>query len=688
MPSKNSNTVITKNRTNVATKTQVNTTNVKKVPKEIALKSSTSTAVNSNVFKKPVTQIGTNKNVNKSITATHINTNRNQSKSVTATRTKPVPLKATVPISKSNVMNKIHNVTILSPPPIRKNDDFVDHVTPDDSLELGRERTRTRTLEPHEVVVLNKQHLKQNINPEPSSSREMSLDSVEQNSIQYQKVKDPITFEINFEKPKIKSEKQILVNNEPEDEYEDDFESYESDFESGSSSQNSSELDTPTPSQTPTQISDTEGNISDDPDEIPQSSRALITTDISRDEHKFDSGTYDLQNGLAREKRENPMNSIEEDSGIDNIRSKTSSLYSTPPPIEPPAVELSKKLTAFDIRGQDLMKKIFLDTMNFHLLELKPMTYEFYMKIYGNMDSIQNSTQTNEDVIEQEVQTDDYYSQSIWTQYPPRFSSINAEHLYSKQFYEEKNGVGIGDKTDEKSNNDGLIYFKNIRSKSIINVKSSNLLDYDQLNIKLKRFSLTIFEILDQKRTRNKHLHKSHLKISNGYNPVQIKENIITYNIYTNLQVPHLFVTIHDSESPEFSQIASVWSVSDSSKPLHILSTWSRISCIEIHPALTNIVIAGLCDGSVAAWDLRENSYWHSYDSQDEISRVPSQIVVPEFMLNCDKIEDFGRVAAIKGVVLQKNYGLLKQYNPIQVRLSFISFVIIEYCCFDTLTKI
>lgn len=650
MISKNSNTVATKNRaaaiktlenqTNVNT-TKVNTSNVKRSTFNNGVK----VAEHSNVVKK--------KPVSSAIKTTSEGAFK---------RSKPVPLKATVPISKSNVMNKVHNVTVSSPP-VKKKDVFGDRINHEES---NRERTKTRTLEPHEVVILRNIQDATRSNPEPASSREMSLDSMEQSIVVVEKVKNPVSFEINFGSPKIKSEKR-KSESELDDDYEDDFESYESDFESGSSSKHSSDLST-----SPTLSEDDE--LCDNSHlELPNSPHQN-TVDIVRDESKLDSGNYDLHGGLViKDKRENPMNSIEEDSGIDNFRSKASSLHSSPPPPAIAVYELpiaSRMLTQFDKRGQDLMKKIHLDTINFQLFELKPMTYEYYMKIYGNIHSIQNSTQTNEDVLSQDTQTDDYHIKSTWTQFPPRFSNLNADYIYSKHYYEEKRGVGDGDDINDFNTNRNTESFLmyNKLSKSVFTVKSLPTIDHDRLNMLLQRSSLIIFEIIDRKRSKTKQLQKTNLKLSYGYNVLQVSGKIPTYGVYTNHMIPYTFVTVHESMLKDYTHVASVWTVSDQSRPIQNLSSWSRISCIEIHPMLLNVVFAGLNDGSLAAWDLKENAYWHSQTYDENSVRVPSQIVIPSFLIENSKIEDFGRVVAVKSVALQKSLDILKHYNPIQVR--------------------
>lgn len=140
----------------------------------------------------------------------------------------PLP---TTHISEKNVMNTIHNVTIASPPSKRKEYD-VPVEDEEVMVTVQRQRTKTRTLEPDEILVLNKKQTTP------------SADEISKSIVSTAFVKDPIAFEINFEEsakkvPVINAANKTDVTStvkDVSDEYEDDFDSYESDFESVSSS--------------------------------------------------------------------------------------------------------------------------------------------------------------------------------------------------------------------------------------------------------------------------------------------------------------------------------------------------------------------------------------------------------------------------------------------------------------------
>lgn len=188
-------------------------------------------------------------------------------------------VQATKPVAEKNVMNTIHNVTVASPPSMRK-----EIIAPQATVEaLPRERTRTRTLEPNEVLILKQSKF----DPKITVPLDNSSVKNEQKTII---IHEPIAFEISFDKPST-SQKIDSNNKETEDisegDYEDDFDSYESDFETESSSSSQS--------TSMSSNSATSSSNSDTPTKGQQVSSATKKLDEERD---FDSGTFELR-GVA-----------------------------------------------------------------------------------------------------------------------------------------------------------------------------------------------------------------------------------------------------------------------------------------------------------------------------------------------------------------------------------------------------
>ena len=70
-------------------------------------------------------------------------------------------------------------------------------------------------------------------------------------------------------------------------------------------------------------------------------------------------------------------------------------------------------------RGDDLLGMIRLDVVAFDLMELPPVRYEAFMKTFGATNTMQAISQTGEDNLQEEVQTDPVETAEMWTQKPP-----------------------------------------------------------------------------------------------------------------------------------------------------------------------------------------------------------------------------------------------------------------------------
>lgn len=497
-------------------------------------------------------------------------------------RTVPIRAKPVVPtpkISKNNVMNKIHNVTVSSPPQQRK-----------EEPNLNRNRTLTRTLEPHEILILNKPadtHFGQSVDKD---SIESEISVIKPIPI----VKDPVAFEIKFEDKKSNKEEPVA-----DDEYESDFESYESDFETGSSAPEEEDEE-----HTPSSDSESEST----------ESSPELTPPLNKDEErKLDSGNYELR--IQREKQQ--MDSIDEgeinsdnrnDSGLgysallkNGSCLEPNSKINTDTDVEESLRE-DKQIILKNTRGYQLMKKITLDIMSFSIFELKPIPYDVYMKMYGNSNSSQNSTQTNDDLMNQDTQTDVLSTNTIWTQFPPSFTQMGLSESMGQLYQQERIGVGDGDfiESSELTN-----FEKSLRDlkKSELRTSSHNLnIDFERMNLFLQKSSVTISNILDKKfKIRN--LHKTEIPISQGYFSLNTKQSFLNQTkitkIYSNQNIPNLVLTVHEENSKDFDSLICVWNITDPKSPFKILSCWSSISCIEIHSDHPDVIIAGMIDGLV-----------------------------------------------------------------------------------------
>ncbi|KAJ3051789.1 hypothetical protein HK097_007193 [Rhizophlyctis rosea] len=76
-------------------------------------------------------------------------------------------------------------------------------------------------------------------------------------------------------------------------------------------------------------------------------------------------------------------------------------------------------------RAKDLQNLIELDVAMYDILELPPLNeYELYIRNYGTSNTVQASTQSNEDLLDRDIQTDDWLVEDKWSQAP---SDMTAE---------------------------------------------------------------------------------------------------------------------------------------------------------------------------------------------------------------------------------------------------------------------
>lgn len=201
------------------------------------------------------------------------------------------------PVADKNVMNTVHNVTVASPPSMRKeqrNPQLSTDTPPSENKEtnpqlsmetLPRERTKTRTLGPEEVLILKQSKDSQKTTILADSSTAVTP-KIEQKPLIIQ---EPVAFEISFDKaatrPNIDSSSKPPKDLSDED-YEDDFDSYESDFE--------------TESSVSSQTASTTAKSEDDSNSIgtPTESQSVYSPKKLEENRDFDSGTYELK-GVA-----------------------------------------------------------------------------------------------------------------------------------------------------------------------------------------------------------------------------------------------------------------------------------------------------------------------------------------------------------------------------------------------------
>lgn len=564
-----------------------------------------------------------------------------------ATRSTAIAMKSTAIAAKStvsakNVMNQVHNVTVSSPPPERRllPENAIEREVLEPRIENGsRERTRTRTLGEDEIVLLK---------PTPVASEKIKY-AIEPAS-KPPEIKPSVTFDVPISAQAkvlepVKVQRIETAASGSDDEYEDDFESYESDFESDVSSGLDSSPDNTIST----------GDSSSDDNLVSTSSRhPFDRTGEPLEYNDLESDSFELRALPSQTKRvdsadsRNNLNSLpfvggQTDSVIEipsntsgvgtSLQSQTSQIDSLDSPslhgtrnTEHHQTEAAPKATHrksnMAKRGEDLLRKITLDDMSFVVFDCKPIPYDLFMKIYGNSDTAQVAVQTHNNRIDQECQCDRTLQQTVWTQHPIAF---NAAHINGRDFADYKRGCGrdkqIAGPIDSSDRNIGHIFDNCLRlirnASTVANDGNGNNwsdfgtydtattiaaadINYAKLNRFLVESELTLSRIIDADVPT---LTKSPLHpISDGYFTLDISavdslHAMKLHRLFVHRSLPGFLFTLHVDGAAGDLNVIAVWDLIAIKSPICLLSVWSHVRCVEIHPSLRNVIYAGLDDG-------------------------------------------------------------------------------------------
>lgn len=585
----------------------------------------------------------------------------------TTTTNRKAPMRAThsidvksTSVKPSNVMNQVHNVTVSSPPPFRR------ELNESQSMETEivkstvenlttRDRTRTRTLGESEIILLK---------PMPNGAIEKKEEIFESEQCVNVEIRPSISFEVHFDEEKANEMKDAKIenkklelnkngtnddsvnvndntnetNDDEQNVYEDDFESYESDFEIDLSSNEEPSVNVDSNTK-----SDEETTYDDDSSSRGGSSQSSNNSNIVKSATKhpfkiqnsasdeFDSGSFEMK--PLQTKGQDDYNyavtttehqkEIQNDSGFDNnsqtlnpsvvtlnsleINNKTCDNISD---IE---IEMNastnnntnntnamktEKLSKLTLRGNELLEKIVLDTMNFSLYESKPISYDLYMKIYGNNKSSQIAVQTHYDHIDIKCQCDDIQMTTSWTQMPPTFYQ---NEMKLKNFPNYKIGsetTQYYDQCDSNLNNSWQLLQQFMKPKEHKQLNDCNYIDFDALNRFLLIKEITMTELLIGKNTEWKNgcitISDKYLEIS--IDSIQSLKTLKFYKLFATNSLPGFIFSIH-YDSNRLMHLIVMWNLSDTKRPFCMLSSWTKIICIEIHENIKNVVFGGLSDG-------------------------------------------------------------------------------------------
>lgn len=368
--------------------------------------------------------------------------------------------------------------------------------------------------------------------------------------------------------------------------YEDDFDSYESDFEEYISKSESSS--TPTDISTDTSSSETE-NV-----EIPQK---RVNSAENDEEKKLDSGTYDLPELKHKQVLDEIKEAIEKENlELNKKNETTSNLASLSDEGFDEKFSLNNGFINFDLkrklkkpkskRGERLMNMIRLDSVSYSLFDQKAITYDEFMQSYGKTGTVQVSSQTGDDNINEEIQTEDLVYKNKWTQNPVRLPNDTQNIPY--------NHLGVGEDPPIVQNEQE---YQPLNSKKLIN--------FIQTSGKLM---LTVVE-RKQNIKQDTYSNDNKIPFSEGY----FKLNIEAYPFLNGRSVSYvvfsessLLLTVHKSNteiymSPDEQLLSRscicIWNLLEPMSPERILVSSGEINKACFDNKHSYLVFAGIQDG-------------------------------------------------------------------------------------------
>ncbi|KAJ7386827.1 hypothetical protein OS493_006857 [Desmophyllum pertusum] len=253
-------------------------------------------------------------------------------------------------------------------------------------------------------------------------------------------------------------------------------------------------------------------------------------------------------------------------------------------------------------RGQELMHLIDLDVAVFDIFDLPPLNeYELYIKNFGRSDTKQAYVQCNEDNVEKEVQTEEIETRTKWTQNPASDSA------------------GFGDDEDdlqedlssltEKANIDSLRLSKFLQraTQTCLILLEENI--SEQANTQFKeRKDMTCSDGFIQLATKHVYLEGRPVKCVH-ISPVQTHFVLVAYGPVKDQSK----VTSKIHNSIQEKGLVCFWNTNEPSEPQKVLICESTPMCCCLSPSKATLAFAGLEDGSLVAWDLRESSLMHYF---------------------------------------------------------------------------
>lgn len=470
-----------------------------------------------------------------------------------------------------------------------------------------------------------------------------------------------------------------VVEEEEEPNYDDDFEDYDEDFEDD--------------------VDDDEGDVEEDDDNDENDD-----DDDGEQDRKMDSGTYDSRGGSSssyskrRETeemeqvkaamiRENsaryPRRQAQPIEESDDSGKGSPGIEEQSPKKEPRA-QSGRTLINFNVakkkqeiqkaagktkkRGDNLKGMISLNVVRFDLMDLPPIRYEAFMKSFGTSNARQETSQTGDDDMEQETQTEPIETNEKWTQKPIAMTSIGD---LDDQELLLQNMKGVGGPSKETKVNEGFVSF-NAHSHSL---RLSQFLEG------ASQVMLTLMEEQEEQ-LRGLELEGIEQKSVDFADKVTILNTDMDFLLdrpVTSLAFAPdqsaILLTAHGNLDMDGEQGATtlanfsadtylcVWNVSQPSAPNKVLVTHNVVSSCCFSPHKASIAFAGLVDGTVVGWDLRESLNIHQEVKRDLTENGDFIFRSPTFSTNAGPDEHNSTIKSVAPLPEAKREQSTEEFN-------------------------
>ncbi|XP_062519649.1 cytoplasmic dynein 2 intermediate chain 1-like isoform X2 [Corticium candelabrum] len=252
-------------------------------------------------------------------------------------------------------------------------------------------------------------------------------------------------------------------------------------------------------------------------------------------------------------------------------------------------------------RGEELLNLIELDFIAVDLLDLAPQSeYEVYMKSYGRANTAQAYVQTNEDNMEQDVQTEEIEEVDKWTQHPPEDLRGCGGVTDTEMEFEALTAASHYSPLTEDSIR--LSKFLQQAAQVCSVLLEENIAEVSRAQTLQSKSAYSFSSGFTHLATTASVFAGRHVK-SISFSPAQTNLILTTYSAAPS----------NDRSNDLFSGngVVCVWNLNEPSMPDKVLTCQSLTTCSCFSPNKASLAFGGTEDGSVVVWDLRESIVMH-----------------------------------------------------------------------------